>query len=208
MNQGKIILDLCGGTGAWNKPYADAGYDVRLITLPEHDVRTYQPPDNVYGILAAPPCTMFSFARTRAKTPRDLREGMETVIACLNIIWKCQYYYEKSFGHKTSLKFWALENPNGFLKYFIGDPNYEFQPYEFGDEYSKKTHLWGHFNRPTVLPLFSTTKKVDIYHAGKMKDIKKYKSIGDLIFRDKITRQELRGITPPGFSKAFFEANR
>jgi len=25
---GKIILDLCGDTGAWSKPYADAGYDV------------------------------------------------------------------------------------------------------------------------------------------------------------------------------------
>jgi len=53
----KIILDLCGGTGAWSKSYKDAGYDVRLITLPAYDVRTYIPPDNVYGILAAPPCT-------------------------------------------------------------------------------------------------------------------------------------------------------
>ncbi len=30
-----IILDLCGGTGSWSKPYKDAGYDVRVITLPE-----------------------------------------------------------------------------------------------------------------------------------------------------------------------------
>ena len=34
----KIILDLCGGTGAWSKPYKDAGYDVVLITLPRYDV--------------------------------------------------------------------------------------------------------------------------------------------------------------------------
>lgn len=40
----KIILDLCGGTGAWSKPYAEKGYDVRNITLPDYDVRTYQPP--------------------------------------------------------------------------------------------------------------------------------------------------------------------
>jgi hypothetical protein len=73
----KIILDLCGGTGAWSKPYKDAGYDVRNITLPEYDVRTYIPPDNVYGILVAPPCTEFSFARTKANKPRDLKEGME-----------------------------------------------------------------------------------------------------------------------------------
>ena len=61
----KIILDLCGGTGAWSRNYKDAGYDVRLVTLPEHDVRLYQPPDNVYGILAAPPCTHFAVSGAR-----------------------------------------------------------------------------------------------------------------------------------------------
>lgn len=30
-NKNKIILDLCGGTGAWSKPYSDAGYDVRVL---------------------------------------------------------------------------------------------------------------------------------------------------------------------------------
>lgn len=25
-NSGKIILDLCGGTGSWSKPYKEAGY--------------------------------------------------------------------------------------------------------------------------------------------------------------------------------------
>lgn len=43
-NSNKIILDLCGGTGSWSKPYKEAGYDVRLITLPEYDVLTYDPP--------------------------------------------------------------------------------------------------------------------------------------------------------------------
>lgn len=37
----RIILDLCGGTGSWSKPYQEAGYDVRIITLPDYDVRTY-----------------------------------------------------------------------------------------------------------------------------------------------------------------------
>lgn len=31
MTNGLIILDLCGGTGSWSKPYAEAGYDVRII---------------------------------------------------------------------------------------------------------------------------------------------------------------------------------
>lgn len=45
----KIILDLCGGTGSWSRPWQLNGYDVRIITLPEYDVRTYKPPENVWG---------------------------------------------------------------------------------------------------------------------------------------------------------------
>ncbi len=100
----KIILDLCGGTGAWSKPYADAGYDVRVITLPEQDVRNYIPPGKVHGILAAPPCTMFSIARTRTKAKRDLKDAMITVRACLKIIWECQYEMPKE-KYTSNVKF-------------------------------------------------------------------------------------------------------
>lgn len=37
-NKDKIILDLCGGTGSWSKPYRDNGYEVRVATLPDFDV--------------------------------------------------------------------------------------------------------------------------------------------------------------------------
>lgn len=84
----KIILDLCGGTGSWSKPYREAGYDVRLVTLPEYDVRSYEPPDHVYGILAAPPCTEFSIAK--GGRPRDLDSAMQVVEACIKIIWECR----------------------------------------------------------------------------------------------------------------------
>lgn len=44
MDKGNIIvLDLCGGSGSWSKPFREAGYDVRLITLPDYDVLTYEP---------------------------------------------------------------------------------------------------------------------------------------------------------------------
>lgn len=60
-NSEKIILDLCGGTGAWSKPYKDAGYDVRLITLPNYDVLTYEPPDKVHGVIENPVGRMKKF---------------------------------------------------------------------------------------------------------------------------------------------------
>lgn len=204
-NSKKIILDLCGGTGSWSKPYKDAGYDVRVITIPKDDVRLFSPPNNVYGILAAPPCTMFSFARTNAKKPRDLKEGMETVIACLRIIWDCQYKLQNQYGQKPTLKFWALENPNGHLKYFLGSPVVQFNPYEFGDIYSKKTHLWGWFNKPIKTHGDETRTLNKKFDKLSMQEIK---SIGDNIFRDRAKRQELRSITPQGFAQAFFKANQ
>lgn len=197
----KVILDLCGGTGAWSKPYADAGYDVRNITLPEHDVRTYQPPDNVYGILAAPPCTMFSRARTTAKTKRDWAGAMEIVYACLKIIWECQY------DNQFYLKFWALENPVGHLKRFLGKPALIFQPFEYKDEYSKKTCLWGMFKNPAFnlyMPLSENAKLKSRNNTRKLPDIPQdYKRDGLMS-----SIQIKRSITSPGFSKAFFGANR
>ena len=40
-NEDKIILDLCGGTGSWSKPYKEAGYDVTtpLIVTNSDDYR-------------------------------------------------------------------------------------------------------------------------------------------------------------------------
>lgn len=83
----KIILDLCGGSGSWGRFYSKNGYDVRLITLPYHDVMTYRPPKNVYGILAAPPCTEFSVLNCKAENRhRNFDKGMLIVNACLDII--------------------------------------------------------------------------------------------------------------------------
>ena len=190
---------MCGGTGAWSKPYQEAGYDIRNITLPKHDVRDYVPPDNVYGILAAPPCTMFSLARTRAKKPRDFQEGMENVKACLNIIWKCRY--KPKYCKDDCLKFWALENPMGFLRQFLGYPVLTFNPSDFGDNYTKKTDLWGYFNIPK-------TNKIKLTVTEKQRckiNNRKLPSISDITGSKQTDR---RAITPQGFAKAFYESNK
>jgi site-specific DNA-cytosine methylase len=187
----KVILDLCGGTGAWSAPYKENGYEVINVTSPIYDVRFYDPGCEVYGILAAPPCTEFSLARTKAKYPRNLMGAMQIVGGCLRIIWKCQRT-QKISSKKTTLKFWALENPNGLLKYFLGKPAFEFDPWEFGDNYKKRTHLWGWFNEP----------KKTVFVEPKLP---KFGSDKDIKFRfDK----EAKSITPRGFAEAFYEANK
>lgn len=177
----KIILDLCGGTGAWSKPYFDKGYDVRNITLPYFDVRTYESPKNVYGILAAPPCTVFASSGARwwkEKGEKALTEGMSIVDACLRIIFT------------TNPHFWCLENPVGRLRRYIGEPIMYFDPCDYGDSYIKQTCLWGKFNLPKKNPV-RPEKKSPIYFMPPSKE-----------------RSKLRSITPLGFARAFFEANQ
>lgn len=194
INFNKIILDLCGGTGSWSKPYKEAGYDVRVITAPECDVRTYEPPENVYGILAAPPCTMFSMVRTTAKKPRSFEEGMEIVEACLRIIWKVR--------GNNKLAFWAMENPRGYLQQFIGRPYFEFDPTEYGDPHNKKTRLWGYFNKPTKKFPYKKTESHAISNRHFLPLPPGY--IPDPNMRWDAIR---RSITPQGFANAFMKAN-
>lgn len=224
-NKGKVILDLCGGTGAWSAPYKDAGYDVRVITLPEYDVLSRAiypdrlefwgrkidgsdllkiPLQSIYGILAAPPCTMFSFARTNAKKPRDLQEGMRLVRSCLDIIWSVNEVKQATAKKTLPLKFWALENPHhGFLRNFLGAPAFTFDPWEFGDGYQKRTALWGSFKEPQKHPTAMSAKA----KKGVKFDYLRSKDIHPEAF-GALGRQERRAITPAGFARAFFDANR
>ncbi len=204
-NRDKIILDLCGGTGAWSRPYADAGYDVRVITLPENNVVDYIPPENIYSILAAPPCTEFSPAKGWGKdVERDFEVGMSIVNACMRIILT------------ANPKFWCLENPTGFLHKWLYQPQYTFQPWFFGDPWTKNTALWGDFNEPLIIydKWRAVPKNENLYirpGRGKPSIAFLHKSAARDCFPDldhePENDAEFRSITPPGFAKAFFEAN-
>jgi hypothetical protein len=208
-NSDKIILDLCGGSGSWSKPYEESGYKVINITFPKYNIRdayfhgnhivfpvmdnsdmtnrsTWVPMVRVYGILAAPPCTEFSLAKTIS--PRRFDKGMEIVRLCMDIIW--------SIREKHKLKFWALENPRCFLRQFLGIPAFTFEQWEFGDFGIKPTDLWGYFKQPKK-KIKTRPEKMSIkYPNGRHNAVGWSKSA------------EKRAITPPGFAKAFFEANK
>ena len=203
MNTSKIILDLCGGTGAWSKPYKDGGYKVINITLPRYDVKQvarrgdalelrlkttsqHVPMRQVHGILAAPPCTEFSLAKN--SMPRNFEGAMSTVVACLQIIWDCRIY--------GNLKWWALENPRGFLRQFLGRPHYTFEAWWFGDNMKKPTDLWGYFTEPA-----------DKINRGAVRPAYPRKGKGSWAYQHPTKGAPDRSITPPAFAQAFFKAN-
>lgn len=228
-NSQKIILDLCGGTGAWSEPYRDAGYTVHVITLPQFDITKAHldevaglhivfpyansskqgllemqglevPLSRIHGILAAPPCTEFSVAKNGSHSSRDYEKGLETVRACLETIWIAR-------AHGT-LKWWALENPRGYLRQFLGVPHFTYEHWQYGSkEHLKPTDIWGYFKEPGHTHRKRPDKALQVGrrgHALAWVSPKKPAKYAHLT----LDRAAIRAITPKGFARAFARANR
>ena len=183
----KTILSLCDYSGAWSKPYREAGYNVIQIDLQHgQDVRLLEYPGKVHGILAAPPCTHLAASGARwwkEKGETALLESLAVADACLRYVALC------------NPRWWALENPVGRLSRYYGKPAFTFDPCDFGDPYTKKTHLWGNFTPP--LPLFiGGDKSIEPSEGSKMHRLP-----------PSIYRANLRSETPAGFAEAFFKSN-
>lgn len=159
------------------------------------------------GILAAPPCTEFSVLNCKAESrQRDFDSGLEIVNACLEII------------KRAKPKWWALENPRGHLRRFLGQPAMTFQPWEYGDPWTKATDIWGDFNIPqkkfvnwedvpNKLPLYQRKGRNKPNFAFLHKSA--WEKIPQLSWhRPPETDAELRAMTPPGFAWAFYYENK
>ena len=143
------LLELFSGTGSIGKAFAAAGWDVVSVDIEATsnptfcaDVMAWDyrqfPRGHFDFVWGSPPCTMYSCARTTAKTPRDL-EGADVLVArTLEII--------EYFGVP-----WCFENPQtGLLKtreVVRGLPYVDCTYCKFGFPYKKQTRLW------TSLPL-------------------------------------------------------
>jgi hypothetical protein len=209
-NANKTILSLFDFTGNWSKPYREAGYHVMQIDIKKgqdvFEVMAKVMADQVqareegfewrvHGILAAPPCDDFASSGARwwqekEKLPSKYRDrgtfefkntvehSVAMVLATLEIV------------EQLKPAFWAIENPVGRIRSLvpeIGAPWF-FNPCDFGDPYTKKTAIYGKFNRPKI------TNPVLPIEGSKM-------------HRMSSTKKTERSETPMGFAYAFFKAN-
>lgn len=191
---GRVILSLCDLTGIWSGPYAEAGYEVRTVDiLRGQDVRLMPRPDvPVHGILAAPPCTVFAGSGNRwPRTPEETATALAVVDACLRLVAVCRPAW------------WCLENPRGKLKRYLGPPAMYFDPCDFGDPWTKKTCLWGHFVPPA--PLFITSRPVAPTLGSRIHLMSGVRPADSEAVA--IRKRAARSATPPGFARAFFEVN-
>ena len=139
----KTIIHLCADIGSDSRAYqVSKDYEVILVGK-DIGVENFNPPKDVYGIIANPVCTEFSFAKYANNGGKgDHALGIKMVNDCLSIIKTCNPV------------FWVIENPaTGRLKEFLGKPKFTYQPWEFGSPWTKRTALWGEFNTPKKLYL-------------------------------------------------------
>lgn len=190
MTGSKVVLSLFDFSGNWSKPYKDAGYEVYQVDI-KHGLDILDlnqsdfPFQSVHGVLAAPPCTDFASSGAQYWKQKDLDGRTAASLALIDKTLEIVEWFQPEW--------WALENPVGRLsklRPMLGNPLY-FQPHWFGDPWTKKTGLWGIFNKD--LP------RTDVEPDPNSWIMK----LGGKSERTK----ELRSMTPPGFAKAFFSAN-
>lgn len=208
---GRFVLSLFDYTGTWSQPWADAGYEVITVDVKDCDRDCHLAVDlssqawfdevqewileigiEVDVILAACPCTAFTVAGNRHYRPLNgepTAEKQATLDQCIQLVHDTLAVIE--FCQPLC---WAIENPVGVIGQHIpelGSPWY-WQPCDFGHPYTKKTGLWGAFNRD--LP----TTPVEPTEGSKM-----WSKYGGSSEATKTARSE----TPTGFAQAFYTAN-
>jgi hypothetical protein len=140
-------------------------------------------------ILASPPCERFSLAN-RTWPKHGIRQAFEIIGQCCEIIVEA-----RDLWGKDSV-FYAIENPKGRLRWFLGKPKTSIALSDYGGKYKKPTDLWT--NIP--LPLLDSIKPYEPSWSSVQN--KGLGSTGLLRLRDPSKRAEL----PAGLSQALKEA--
>ncbi len=188
-------LSLFDFTESWPDPYAKAGYDVICFDIKREknvydlDERAIKGMGQIRGVMLAPPCTDFAGSGAQYWPDKDADGRTAASVSLVHHGLKIVDWAKPAW--------WALENPVGRLPKCVpelGQPFY-FQPHWYGDPYTKKTGLWGNFNRD--LPR-NDVEPVKVCSQGSW-----LMKLGGKSEKTK----ELRSVTPSGFAKAFFQAN-
>lgn len=212
----KTLLSLFDYSGNWSLPYAEAEWNViridQKIKRPDNfstfnkdigEINAEWIYENIFdnygevdGVLAAPPCT--DFAVSGAKHWKEKDKIKHTLFGPEKRLDYFIHMTEQTIRIIDLCKpdFYAIENPVGRIKKLVPEIGqaWYFQPFWFGDAYSKKTGLYGKFNKPVKT---NVVKPVQYSYGSKTQ------RLGGKSAKTK----ELRSITPMGFARAFFSVN-
>lgn len=104
-------------------------------------------------VISHPPCTYLCSSGLHWNKRRPEREEstQNAALFFLEVVRRCN-----SFARS-----WAIENPVGCMSRLYRRPDQYVQPYEYGDDASKRTCLWLHNLMPLRPTRFVTPRLVD-----------------------------------------------
>jgi hypothetical protein len=200
----KCVISLCDRTGNMVKPWAEEGFDCYCFDLQHPKGKTkldegitaiggsildfdWVPPKPVSIAFAFPPCTHLANVGSRWWPDK----GLKALIHGLTLV-------EKSRLILSNLtRTWMIENPVGRLSRCWRQPDYTFDPCNYGgyldpidDEYTKLTCLWT--SNRFVMPVRKHVKPI---RGSALNTPWSFDTDGH------------KSVTPKGFAKAVFEAN-
>jgi len=144
------VLDLFCGLGGFSAAFADSGrWEVVTVDIEERfnptlcaDVFDLRPSDlsawDFDAVLASPPCTEFSIAASRYEKIVDGEPQTESAMDSVALV-----YHTFGLCRGLSPSYWFVENPTGYLRQIIGDPEARVTYCQYGEDYMKPTDLWG-----------------------------------------------------------------
>ena len=191
-NFGRTIMSLFDASGEWSQPWVDAGYNVWTFDIQNgEDINDFSAEYlltegfgdvEVWGILAAPPCTDFASSGAQFWAKKDAKGQTEASNELVRQVLRTVEFLQP--------KIWAMENPVGRIAKLNNLPpaHLTFDPNFYGDPYTKKTLLWGNFDNDLPMAPVEPTEGSKIH---KISGKNKY----------------ARSLTPEGFAYAFFMAN-
>ena len=120
------------------------------------------------GVIAHPPCTRLCLSGVRWLHERNLWDDMEDAVN----------FFASFYDFNT--KYLAIENPvmHGHAGKYFGKPNFTCQPWQFGDNFKKRTCFWT-MGLPDLVPtsdLDGSTATQEVWRMGPSKDRAKLRS--------------------------------
>lgn len=148
----KTVLICCESSGAVREAFRKRGFDAYSCDLlPSDDGSPHHIQGDARDVLARmkpdfagfhPPCTFLCGSGLHWN---DRGRGWDKTEEALALV---RFFMDHNFP-------WYLENPVGIISTRIRPADQYIQPYEFGEDASKKTGLWLH-----RLPLLRGTKRI------------------------------------------------
>lgn len=155
----KVCLDLFAGLGGFSAAFEDAGdWTVVTVEIAERfdpdvqaDVLDLLPADildalpvdawgdmDTFVVLASPPCTQFSLAASSLERIVDDEPQTPAAREAVTLA-----HHTIGLIQGMAPDYWFVENPQGYLRQFLGAPDARVTYCQYGMSYMKPTDLWG-----------------------------------------------------------------